>query len=241
MRERRQAGRAALGQLVRGEAGIVMPGERLVEGMLAMPGLDPHLAGCFAGGIAAGAASGLHQQSEQSLRRPEIAAEQRPIRVDRGDEANAPEIMPLGDHLRADQDVHLALVHGLQLRLQFALATGGVGVDAQHARAGQGLGQLFLEPLGAAPERRDVRVAAVRAGLRHAFGEAAMVAAQRAVALVEDPPGAAVRAVALPLAFATVQHRCVAAAIQEDQALLAPLQAPPQLGQQRFAERAHHP
>ena len=44
---------------------------------------------------------------------------------------------------------------------------------------------------------------------------------QRAVELVEDAPGAAVGAVALPAAVGAVQHRRVATAIQEDQALLA--------------------
>ena len=62
------------------------------------------------------------------------------------------------------------------------------------------------------------------------FGEAAVVAAQRPVLLVEDAPGAAVRAAAQPAAFAALQHRRVAAPVEEDQALLAardPLAAAP--------------
>ena len=54
-----------------------------------------------------------------------------------------------------------------------------------------------------------------------ALGEAAVVAAQRAVQLVEDAPGAAVRAAALPAALAAMQHRRIAAPVQEHQALLA--------------------
>ena len=47
------------------------------------------------------------------------------------------------------------------------------------------------------------------------------MAAQGPVQLVEDAPGAAVRAVALPAALAAVQHRRVAAPVEEHQALLA--------------------
>ena len=94
-------------------------------------------------------------------------------------------------------------------------------------------GQLFFEPLGAAADRRDVEVAAFGAGARHALGEAAVVAAQAAVELVEDAPGAAVRAAALPTAVAAVQHRRVAAAVQEDEALLAGVDALLQRREQR--------
>ena len=48
-----------------------------------------------------------------------------------------------------------------------------------------------------------------------------MVAAQGPVLLVEDAPGAAVRAAAQPAALAALQHRRVAAPVQEDEALLA--------------------
>jgi 5-methyltetrahydrofolate--homocysteine methyltransferase len=80
-------------------------------------------------------------------------------------------------------------------------------------------GELF-EPLGAASHRRDVEVAAVGAGARHALGEAAVVAAQRAVELVKHAPGAAMGAGAFPAAVAAMQHRGIAAAIEKHQALL---------------------
>ena len=87
--------------------------------------------------------------------------------------------------------------------------------------AGQRRGNLLLQPLGAAPDRRDVEVAALRAGARHPLGEAAVMAAQGAVELVEDPPGAAVRAAAAPAAVVALQHRRIATPIEEQQALLA--------------------
>jgi hypothetical protein len=51
--------------------------------------------------------------------------------------------------------------------------------------------------------------------------KAAVVAAQRAVDLVEHAEGAAVRALAFPAAVGAVQHRRVAAPVQEHHGLLA--------------------
>ena len=86
---------------------------------------------------------------------------------------------------------------------------------------GQQRRELLFEPLGAAPDRSDVGVAALRAAARHRLGESAVVAAQGPVLLVEDAPGAAVRAAAQPAAFAALQDRRVATSIEEDQALVA--------------------
>ena len=105
---------------------------------------------------------------------------------------------------------------------------GGVGVNAHNAHrlavgtvnVCQQFGQVFFEALGAAPEWRNVGVAAGRASARHPLGEAAMVAAQGAVNLVEDAVGAAVRALAFPVAVGALQHWCVAAPVQKHHALL---------------------
>ena len=86
---------------------------------------------------------------------------------------------------------------------------------------GQQVAQVLLQPLGAAAHRRDVHVAAHRAGARHAFGVAAVMAAQGAVDLVEHAEGAAVRAFAFPVAGSAGEHGRVAAPVQKDQRLLA--------------------
>ena len=172
-------------------------------------------------GIAPGAPGGLHQQREQALGGTKVAAEERGIGIDRRDQADAPEVVALGHHLRADEDVDLARVDRAELRFERALLARAVGVDAGDARFRQQRRELLLEPLGAAPDRRDVEVAALGTGARHRLGQAAMVAAQSPVLLVEDAPGAAVRAAAEPAAFAALQHRRIAAPVQEHQALLA--------------------
>ena len=194
-----------------------------------MPGLHPHLAGRRLRRVAAGAAGGLHQQAEQALGRAEVAGEQGRVRVERGHQRDAAEVVALGDHLGAHQHVDVARVHARQLLLQRALEARAVGVHAGDAHrlaigllhVGQQVGQVFFQPFGAAAQRRDVDVAAGRAGARHALGVAAVVAAQRAVDLVEHAVGAAVRAFAFPVAGGAGQHRRIAAAVQEHQGLLA--------------------
>src|SRR5438105_4600566 len=121
-------------------------------------------------------------------------------------------------------------MHSSELRFERAFRARGVGIDARDARwcaiaAAQRLGQLLLQPLGAAADRRDVEVAALRACARHTLGEAAVVTAQRAIELVEHAPRAAVRATALPAAIAAMQHRRIAAAVEEDEALLSAIDA----------------
>ena len=235
--ERRQPERTPLGQLLGGEGDEVVPHQRRQQRVRRVPGLDPHLARRSLGGVAAGATGSLHQQREQALGGAKVAREQRAVGVDRRHQRHAPEVVPLGDHLGADQHVDLARVHRRQPRLQRALDACGVGVDAADAGAGQQRGDLLLELLGAAAQRRDIGVAAVRAGARHALGEAAVVAAQRAVGLVEDAPCAAVRAAALPATGAAVQHRRVAAAVEQQQALLAARDA---LLDRRLQRRRQH-
>jgi hypothetical protein len=129
-----------------------------------------------------------------------------------GNQRDAPEVVPLGDHLGADQHVDVPGMHRAELRFQRPLQARRIGIDARDARrrtvrGAQQVGQLLLEALGATPDRRDIEVAAVGAGARHPLGVAAVVAAQRTVQLVKHAPGAAMRAPALPTALAAMQHR----------------------------------
>ena len=217
-----------------------MLAQRGVERVLRVPGLHPHFAARGLRGVTPGSARGLHQQCEQPLRRAKVAAEQRAVGVHRRHQRDAPEVVPLGDHLRAHQHVYIARMHGAELLLQRALGTRAVRVDARNAGAGQQLGQLLFEPLGAAADGRDVEVAALGAGAGHTFSQAAVMAAQGPVQLVEHAPGAAVRAAALPAAVATVQHRRITATVQEHQALLLPLDSQLKRRQQRWRHHRAH-
>ena len=189
--------------------------------------LHPQLAGAADGGIAPGPAAGLQQQAEQPLRRTEITAEQGSIRVERRHQRDAAEIMALGNHLRAHQHIHIAAVHARQLLLQAAGVARGVGIDAcNHQRLAIGtregaqfMRQGFFQLLGALAQRLHIQIAAGRAGAWHAFGKAAVVAAQGTVDLVEHAVGTAVRTFAFPAAIGAMQHGSVAAPVQQHHAL----------------------
>ena len=218
--------------------------ERREQRVRGVEALHPHLAAFAVGGVAPGPAAGLHQQGEQALGRAEVAGEQGAVRVHRRHQGDVAEVVALGDHLGAYQHVHLAGMHLGQLGFQRALEAGAVGVDAHHLHgpavgppgAGQQLGQMLLQPLGAAPDGLDVHIAAGGAGAGHGLGEAAVVAAQAAVHLVEHAKGAAMRAFALPVAVAAAQHRGVAAAVQQHHALFATRHPLLDGGQQRRRE-----
>jgi len=211
--------------------------------------LQPHLGVALLRGhiarVAPGAAGGLHQQGKQPLRRAKVAGKQRPVGLHGGHQGDAAKVVPLGHHLRAHQHVHIAGVHLGQLLLQRALGLRRVGVYARHAGGAalggddvaQQLRQLLFELLRAPAHGGDVGVATGRAGARHALGKAAVVAAQRAVYLVEHLVRAAMWAVALPAAGVAVQHRGEAAAVEQHQALLAALHA---LGNRRQQRRGKY-
>jgi hypothetical protein len=184
--EGRQAGGCAFGAAaLAAKACVVVALERRVQRVRGMPGLHPHLAAAARPASRPARPAACSSSANSRSGGAEIAGEQRAVGVDRSHQRDAAEVVALGDHLRAHQHVHLAGMHGGQLRFQRALGARGVGVDAGHARArGSSAAQSCSSRRSRVPRARsgDVQVAAVGAGARHALGEAAVVAAQRAVA-----------------------------------------------------------
>ena len=141
--------------------------------------------------------------------------------------------MAFGHHLRAHQHIHLTLVDLSQLSHQFTFEAGAVRVDARHPQGRtvwalhvrQQLGQQLFHFFRAVAHHAYILVAATGASTRHALGEAAVVAAQGAVAFVKHPVSAAMRAFAFPAAFSAMQYRRIAAPIQQHQHLLLPTQS----------------
>ena len=137
--------------------------------------------------------------------------------------------MPLGQHLRAHQHIHVTAVRMRQLLRQAARLPGSVGIHAQHAqrravraqRSVQLLLQGFFQLFGAQPQCAHVLITACGAGARHRHGVAAMVAAQGAVAFVVHAKRAAMRALAFPVAIRAMQHGGVTPTVKQQQALLA--------------------
>lgn len=92
---------------------------------------------------APGAARHLREQLEGALRRARIAVRQTKIRIDDPDQRHQREIVPLGDELRADDDIRLAARDGLQLQSE-PLDAHQIGGKHDGAR----LGKMFFHLLG---------------------------------------------------------------------------------------------
>lgn len=90
-----------------------------------------------------GTAGHLRKQLERPLRRARIAIGKAEIGIDDADERHQREVMSLGDELRADDDIRLALDDRLKLQTQ-PLDAHEIG--RQHD--GAGLGEMFLNLLG---------------------------------------------------------------------------------------------
>ena len=80
---------------------IVVVGQRPIEGVVRILGLDQH----FAGQVGPPAApADLHQLGEEALGSAEIGGEQSGIGADGADQCQPRKIVPLGQHLGTDQD-----------------------------------------------------------------------------------------------------------------------------------------
>ena len=132
--------------------------------------------------------------------------------------------MSFGEHLRADQDIDLAVV---DLRIQIrpvVFAAGAVPVHTGDACLRQQAAQGFFRPLRALPDGGQILIAAFAACVWDGLAEIAMVAAQLARALVQHHFGGTVRAAERVAAVATKQGGGESAAVQIHQRHAAALQ-----------------
>ena len=138
----------------------------------------------FARAIAAArAARHLRQQLKRSLRGAKVRQRQRGIRRENSDQRHEREVVSLGDHLRSDQNVDLALSKTAKHALEVANVLHGVAVDASDARIREQFPQVGLDTLGALADIMDVFALAFRAPRRGALRQPAVVAQQ----LVDRP------------------------------------------------------
>src|SRR5262249_56924438 len=129
----------------------------------------------------------------------------------------------LRDHLRADEDVDLAVTEPGQQRGERALAADGVTVEARDARAaGTQALQFRFDALGAEAGLLEIATGAKRACGRHARGVVAVVAARTAgpSVAVHDERHAAVRAVDGARALAAEHRRRKTAPVEEHEGIL---------------------
>jgi len=128
----------------------------------------------------------------------EVGAEQTLIGVEDADQGDAREVMPLGEHLRAEQDARRALRGLAQQILQTPLAARAVAVDADGGHAREVALQRLLDTLGAGADGAQVGGAAVRTLRGERLLAAAVVTAQLPVTLVQGQVRVAAPAFADP-------------------------------------------
>ena len=118
---------------------------------------------------AAGAARELGDQRERPLLGAEVREAQRRVGVDDDAERHVREVVPLGDHLRADEQPGGRGGEAGQQRGHGVLGARGVGVEPEHRHV-ERFGELGLQPLRAravaGDGRRAARVAALAAPAR---------------------------------------------------------------------------
>ena len=93
----------------------------------------------------------------------EVGAEQSLVGVDDADERQLGKMMSFRQHLRADEDIGLALARLAQRVDHGSFALRAVTVDSHDTAAGKPRAQRFLESLGALSERLDDAAALIDA------------------------------------------------------------------------------
>ena len=196
-------------------------------------GLDEHAARLVA---APGAAGDLLDLLEAALGRAQVAAGEAEVGIDHADQGQVGEVIALGDQLGADDDVDRAGFHRADELGRAQRRPDGVGGDDRGARIGEQLGDLVGDALDAgAAGDQAVLLAALGAGLGRRHHMAAMVAGEAVHQPVLDHPGGAVGALEAVAAVAAQGQRREAAAVEEQQRLLAALEIGLELRDQRAA------
>ena len=141
-------------QFLIGKRAVVVPHGRFDRRVIGIEGLHQHSPALFA---AAGSPGHLHQQLERPLGGTEVGQVQGRVGVDHAHQCDVGKIEPLGDHLRAHQDLHFTVAEGGQCPLVAAVLLHGVGVHPQAAILGESGPYFVFEFLRSQPAVVDSR------------------------------------------------------------------------------------
>src|SRR5262249_9042877 len=138
---------------------IVLALHGLVQRMAWKLGLDQH----FARSIAPPRTSRhLRELRIELLRHAEVRAVQGVVRIDHTHQRETRKVVSLGQHLRADQDVDLMVLHALAHVVEGERSACCVSVNTQYARSGKPLPEYLFNALCAMTCRRQIQVTAAR-------------------------------------------------------------------------------
>ena len=228
VRERREAGGFAQGDLRFGEGVVAAADQGLQQRMFRMMRLQQHRSDAFG---AARAAGDLHQQLREFFAGAEIGGEQAFVDADHADQREVRQVVAFRQHLRADEDAGARSEFG-EMLLQRVAAAGVAAVDAQHRHVGEFFRQQFLDALGARTLWLQREAGAIRTRHRCGGTRAAVVALQAAAVRVHGHRSVAAPALRAPAAIVAEQGGRVAAAVLEHEHLPA--------GIERGADRVQH-
>ena len=170
----------------------------------------------------------------------EVGLVEHGVGIEDAHDADAVEVEALGDHLCADEQVGASGREVADDALVGIARAGGVEVHACHAGLWEDVAQLVLDLLRAiAPPLQFLLPQAGTLG-RDPVGVAAVVAGQLVHGSVERERDVAVLAAGHPSALLALNHRGVAAAVLEEDGLLAALQGLSDTRQQQRREGAVH-
>ena len=99
------------------------------------------------------APSSLHQLGKKPLAGAKIMRKQGGVAIQDADERYALEIVSFRDHLRADQNIHIACVHPVKEHLRAPFTACAIGVQTRNPRTGEGRQEAFFNALRAASKR----------------------------------------------------------------------------------------
>ena len=185
--------------------------------MLGIVSLNQHLTRAIG---AARAAGDLQDRLREALVSARVGTEQPLVRVQHADQRDARKVVPLREHLRADQDVVSRRAQRRRARPRASLC-GSWRRDRAARRARSERAPPARRPRAACRRRPDALAAAMRARPDELALRAAVMAASLPRFRVHREPRVAPRALLGALAARTEQRRREAAAIEEQQHLVA--------------------
>ena len=157
----------------------------------------------------------LHESCEQVFSRPRHGAQNLSIGIQNQHESYVLKVVPLGNHLRSDEQIDLPAMDFGEGFFRFTLSRHAVAVDAQNPFPRERLSELLFNALRPRATRQNIHVAASRACIGHGPTPAAMVTYQTALKLVKDREGRATRTGPHPAARAATQNGRVSPTIHE--------------------------
>ena len=169
------SGGLALGQLEFSKTAEIVPGHVIESIIVDRIGLDQNPPRPVA---PTSPASNLAEQGEHPFGTAKVRQVECRVGIQNPDQCDRREIMPLGDHLRADQHVDLPGRHLVDQSMVCSLARSGVTVHTRHPGVGKTLPDFFFEAFCSHPLRQKAGTAAAITAVRWRLAKVAVMTAQ---------------------------------------------------------------